>query len=111
MNNNLFRILSVIGLLAVNVDIWAKGNVMAGQQKSQVCQACHGSDGNGTDPSYPNLAGQHASYLRQSLRDYRSGARTNPVMASFAKTLGDQDIEDLAAFYASMKGLEDIQIK
>jgi len=111
MNNKIFPLLFAISaLLSVN-DCWAKGNVVAGQQKSQVCQACHGSDGIGTDPSYPNLAGQHASYLSRSLQDYRSGARSNPVMASFAKTLADQDIADLAAFYASKKGLEDIQIK
>jgi len=111
MNSKFIPVLFIIGLLLTVTESWAKGNIVAGQQKSQVCQACHGSDGRGTDPSYPNLAGQHASYLSRSLQDYRSGARSNPVMASFAKPLGDQDIADLAAFYASQKGLEDIRIK
>lgn len=81
------------------------GNVAAGQQKSQVCQACHGPDGNGVgDPQYPNIAGQYADYLEKTLRDYRDGVRDNAIMAGFAGTLSDQDIRDLAAFYATQSG-------
>lgn len=81
------------------------GDIQAGERKAQVCQACHGPDGNGIgDPQYPLLAGQHADYLAKTLRDYRSGARNNAIMAGFAGTLSDQDIRDLAAFYASQSG-------
>ena len=77
----------------------------ATKEKSAMCQACHGADGNSTDPQYPKLAGQHASYLAQALEDYRSGARKNPIMAGFAGGLSDADIANLAAYYASQKGL------
>lgn len=81
------------------------GDVAAGERKSQVCQACHGADGNGVgDPQYPLLAGQFADYMEKTLRDYRSGARDNAIMAGFAGTLSDQDIRDLAAFYAAQTG-------
>ncbi|TXK64452.1 c-type cytochrome [Alkalisalibacterium limincola] len=81
------------------------GDVEAGERKSQVCQACHGPDGNGIgDPQYPLLAGQYADYMEKTLRDYRSGARDNLIMAGFAATLSDQDIRDLSAFYAAQTG-------
>ena len=86
----------------------AAGNAAAGQEKAATCEACHGKDGNSIDPNYPNLAGQHQSYLVKSLTDYRSGARTNVIMGSFAKPLSNQDILDLAAWYASQAGLEDL---
>jgi cytochrome c553 len=57
---------------------------------------------------YPNLAGQHASYIRKSLQDYRDGQRVNPLMSGFATNLSDQDIEDLAAWFASQPGLRDL---
>lgn len=83
----------------------AAGDAEAGKQKSQVCQACHGPDGNGTgDDQYPLLAGQYADYLAKSLRDYKSGKRQNAIMAGFVATLSEQDIEDLAAFYAAQEG-------
>jgi cytochrome c553 len=76
-----------------------------------VCSACHGPDGKSVDPSYPNLAGQHESYLVKSLADYRAGRRVNAIMAPMAANLSDQDIEDLAAWYASQEGLKDLSIK
>jgi cytochrome c553 len=78
------------------------GDVEAGKAKSVVCQACHGTDGNGIgDPQYPLLAGQYADYLAKALHDYKSGARVNAIMAGFATTLTDEDIDNLAAFYAA----------
>jgi cytochrome c553 len=98
-------------LLLASPVAFAKGDAAAGLQKSQVCQACHGSDGRGTNPTYPVLAGQHESYLAQSLASYRDGTRTNAVMAGMAANLSDQDIADLAAYYAAMAGLKDLSIK
>ena len=89
----------------------AKGNPAAGKAKSVTCQACHGVDGKAIAPDYPNLGGQYASYLEKALRDYRDGRRTNMIMAPMAAGLTDQDIKDLAAWYASQEGLEDISIK
>ena len=87
-----------------------KGNVARGETKSVPCQACHGQDGNGVDPMYPRLAGQYEDYLVKSLQGYRSGERDNAIMKGFAATLTDQDIQDLAAFYASKEGLFDLKI-
>ena len=86
-------------------------NAGAGYEKAKVCEACHGVTGKSVDPTFPNLAGQHASYLAQALGDYRSGARTNPVMAGMAANLSNQDIVDLAAWFASQQGLQDLSIK
>jgi cytochrome c553 len=87
-----------------------EGLPLAGQKKALPCQACHGADGDKTvDPQYPRLAGQYADYLAKSLRDYQTGSRKNAIMAGFAATLSEQDIADLAAFYASQSGaLEDL---
>jgi cytochrome c553 len=105
--------LIIVSGLATSIPatLMAKGNVEAGQKKSAVCSTCHGTDGQSTDPNFPNLAGQHQSYLVKAMSDYRSSKRTNPVMAGFSANLTNQDIEDLAAWYASQKGLEDLSIK
>jgi cytochrome c553 len=104
---------SVLALLLASVpfSLAARGDADSGREKAKVCEACHGLDGKSVDPSYPNLAGQHETYLQKSLGDYRSGRRANPIMAGFAGPLSDQDIKDLAAWYASQDGLKDISIK
>ena len=89
----------------------AGGDAEAGREKSQVCEACHDPTGKTIDPTYPILAGQHESYLVKALADYRAGRRTNAIMAPMAANLSDQDIEDLAAYYASLEGLRDLSIK
>jgi cytochrome c553 len=98
-------------LLTIPVTILAKGDPAKGQEKAITCEACHGKTGISIDPNYPNLAGQHYSYLVKALSDYRSGDRSNAIMASFAANLSNQDIEDLAAWFASQKGLEDLSVK
>ncbi len=98
-------------LLMAPMTLHAKGDAAAGQQKSVVCQACHGTTGESVDPSYPNLAGQYRSYMEQALRDYRSGRRSNAVMAGFAANLSNQDIADLATWYSKQAGLKDLKIK
>lgn len=83
----------------------AAGDPDAGKQKSVVCQACHGADGNGIgDGQYPLLAGQYADYLVFALKSYRIGTRQNAIMSGFVSTLSEQDMEDLAAYYAAQKG-------
>jgi cytochrome c553 len=90
-------------LLATAGAAAAKGDAEAGKQKSVPCQACHGADGNASiDPQYPRLAGQSRDYLERSLHEYKSGARTNPIMAGFVATLSNQDIEDLATYFATL---------
>jgi len=58
-------------------------------------------DGNSATPDYPKIGGQYPDYLAKALRDYKSGARKNPIMAGFAGVLSKQDIENVAAYYAS----------
>jgi cytochrome c553 len=83
----------------------AAGNIEAGRELSKTCQACHGTDGNGIgDGQYPNLAGQYEDYLLHSLKAYKSGARNNAIMAGFVANLDEQQMADLAAFFAAQKG-------
>jgi len=79
----------------------AVGSVSAGKAKSKICISCHGVDGNSTNPVWPKLAGQHSIYLAKALRDFRSGARKDSVMSAMAKPLSDDDIANLAAYYAA----------
>lgn len=74
---------------------------------AQVCTTCHGSDGKPVSPDYPNLSGQHADYLVQALRDYKSGKRKNAIMSGIVGSLADKDIEAVAGFYAKQVGLCD----
>ena len=96
---------SSIGCLLVAVGIAgaaAGADIQAGEAKvKEVCQACHGLDGNSTVPDYPKLGGQRPDYLAKALRDYKSGARKNAIMAGFAGTLSAQDIENVAAYYSA----------
>ena len=79
----------------------AAGDAAAGKEKAAQCQQCHGPDGNTPTPQFPKIGGQHAKYIVQTLEDYKTGARQDPVMAAFATALSEQDREDLAAWYAS----------
>ena len=77
-------------------------DMKAGEAKAkEVCQACHGLDGNSPTPDYPRLGGQQPDYLAKALRDYKSGARKNAIMAGFAGALSTQDIVNLSAYYAA----------
>ena len=77
------------------------GNAGQGKAKSATCAACHGADGNSAAADYPKLAGQHATYLASTLTAYRDGSRANAIMAGMAAALSDDDIADLAAYYAT----------
>jgi cytochrome c553 len=73
---------------------------------SKPCAACHGADGaTSTSPDIPKLAGQHHDYLVKALRDYKSGARKNAIMAPQAANLSPRDIEELAAYFSKQRGL------
>ena len=79
------------------------GDADAGKAKAATCAACHGATGTSAIPMYPNLAGQKEQYLIKQLKDFKSGARKDPVMGAMAMPLSDEDIANLAAFYASIK--------
>ena len=78
------------------------GDAEAGRNKSKVCAGCHGPDGISVNEQWPNLAGQKEAYLVKSLTAYRDGVRRDPNMSPMAQNLSDEDIADLAAFYAAL---------
>ena len=75
----------------------AKGQAIS----TQICGACHTADGSRGSPANPIIAGQHPEYLVKQLQEFKSGKRNNPVMKGFASTLSDDDMRNVAAFYAS----------
>lgn len=99
------RLLFAVIVLAVSLSARASGDAGSGKAKAaQVCAACHGPDGNKPSaPDQPVLAGQYYDYLVRALSDYKAGHRTNGIMKGFAAALSKQDIEDLAAWFASQK--------
>jgi cytochrome c553 len=98
---------------ATSVNALPDGRVAQGEQLAnakgaatgQSCIDCHGADGNvPLDPTYPKLGGQYRDYLAHALQTYRSGARDHALMSSQARSLDDQQIADLAAYFASRPG-------
>jgi cytochrome c553 len=79
----------------------AKPDLAKGQATAQVCAACHTADGSRGSPANPILAGQHPEYLVKQLQEFKSGKRNNAIMKGFASTLSDDDMRNVAAFYAS----------
>lgn len=82
-----------------------KGDAIAAKKnaKLKTCTACHGNDGNSSDHANPRLTGQYEDYLAKALKDYKSGARKNPIMQGVTQDLTDQDISEMAAYFASQK--------
>ena len=85
------------------------GNAVNGKKKvqSENCQECHGLDGISSSPSFPKLAGQYAGYIEKQLKDFQSGRRQHPVMNAMADGLSEDDVIDIATYFASvptMKG-------
>ncbi len=90
----------------------AIGNIEAGRTKSAACAGCHMPDGNAVNPEWPKIAGQMPSYLVSQLKAFKNGERENTTMVPFVKPLSSQDIEDIAAFFASQKiqpGVADVK--
>jgi len=93
MKKHIFAICISISSIAVMADV--------GKDKSVVCAACHGADGNSTNALWPKLAGQHEDYIVQQLKNFQSGDRQDPSMSPQAANLSEQDMLDLAAYFAS----------
>lgn len=77
-------------------------DAQAGKQKASVCMSCHGINGISNTPLVPNLAGQKEAYIVKALKDYRDGRRENAIMRTMAAGLSNEDIADLAAFFAGL---------
>jgi cytochrome c553 len=85
---------------------YATGDADAGKNKSASCGACHGADGNSVNPAWPSIAGQHSVYIQNALQSFKDGTRSDVLMTAQAMGLSDQDIADLAAYYASQKAVK-----
>lgn len=79
----------------------AAGSKEAGQAKAATCSACHGMDGTSVGPEWPNLAGQHETYILRQLAAFHGGQRQNPLMSPMAVILTEQDMADLAAYFSA----------
>ncbi|EXJ09814.1 MULTISPECIES: c-type cytochrome [Nitrincola] len=101
MNKLLISLLISVGITGVAHA--AGGNATAGASKVAVCAACHGADGNSPMGAFPSLAGQNSRYLLKQMQDQLSGARVIPEMTGLLNNLSDQDLRDIAAFYANQR--------
>ncbi len=101
----MMRALSAVLLAVAVAGTVHASNPEAGKEKARPCAACHGADGNSPTPDFPRLAGQHYDYLVKALKDYKTGARKNAIMAPQAANLSVRDMEDLAAYFSHQSGL------
>lgn len=90
-----------LALLSTSGILHAEGNANAGKDKAASCAGCHGENGNSSAPNFPKLAEQHASYLAKQLHAFKDGSRNDAMMSAIAAALSDQDIADIADYYAS----------
>lgn len=81
-----------------------RGDAGAGKEKAQVCASCHGVEGKSPNPAFPVLAGQYSDYLLHALKSYKQATRNNPIMAAQVAQLSEQDMRDMAAWFASQDG-------
>lgn len=94
----------VAGLLLLNtLQAAAEGDPATGQAKSAICAACHAADGNSTVPQWPKLAGQHADYIERQFNLIKSGARPVPEMTGIVGLISEEDIANIAAWFASQQ--------
>lgn len=106
LKRRLLLLIPIFGVfISSSVLAAAKGDPAAGKEKSQACASCHGADGNSPSPQFPKLAGQNAGYIVHALTSYQTGKRENAMMQPMAASLSEQDKQDLAAYFASQKGL------
>ncbi len=93
-------LLATVGASWIPAQAQLVGDAAAGESKAATCAACHGTDGNSVIAVNPKLAGQHADYTLRQLKMFKSGERQNAIMAGMVAGLSEQDMADLAAFYA-----------
>lgn len=103
-----FAFSMVLSGLALSSPALGDGSAEEGQAKAAPCVACHGVNGNSANPEWPSLAGQSGPYIIKQLKAFKGGERQNPLMTPMAQPLSDDDMEDLAAYYAKQTptGLE-----
>jgi len=103
LKRNSIQILATLALFVFFPQFVIAGDITVGKEKSIMCTGCHGENGISISPQIPNLAGQKETYLINTIKDFRSEVRKNPIMNSMVKTLSDADVENLAAYFSSLK--------
>lgn len=103
MKKNLLALSLALAFTSTSGILHAEGNINAGKDKAAVCASCHGDNGNSMVSTFPKLAQQHSSYLIKQLKAFKSGTRKNPMMSSIAMGLTDEDMVDIADYYAEQK--------
>ena len=99
----MFRFLSLCVAFSLSGAPGFAVDLEAGKKLARKCSSCHGKDGIGRDPEMPNLAGQSAFYLEKAIKDFQTGAREDRRMTLIVKSLSDEDVKNLAAWFASFK--------
>jgi len=100
----LFVLVSLtLAALPLQADSLVAGSASAGKARSATCSACHGTEGNSSNPTWPNIAGQNAPYLVAQMQAFKSGDRQDPLMSSQAMMLSDEDIANLAVYFESLQ--------
>lgn len=103
MKNNVAALLSLLLVpVALHADALVDGDPEAGKSKAITCAACHGQDGNSVNPVWPNLAGQHATYMLEQLQAFKAGGRNEPLMLGQVMLLSDDDMKNLAVYFSAM---------
>ncbi|MDD5268692.1 MAG: c-type cytochrome [Methylococcales bacterium] len=103
MKKKLLALSLALAFTSTSGILHAEGNISSGKEKAAACVSCHGDNGNSLVSSFPKLAQQHSSYLIKQLKAFKSGTRKNPMMSSIAMGLTDQDMADIAAYYAEQE--------
>jgi cytochrome c553 len=93
-------VLALSGLITFTANA---ADIEAGKGKTVVCAGCHGADGNSSNPTWPSLAGQHATYIYKQLKDFKEGRRSDATMTGMVAMLNDEDMRNVAAYYESQR--------
>ena len=97
-------IITFLAISALSAPVFAaKGDPAKGKAKIATCTACHGQNGKGIQPIYPNLCGQHEEYMVIQLKAFKSGERKNALMAPMIASLSEQDMRNISAYYSKQK--------
>ena len=103
MKKKLLALSLALAFTSTSGILHAEGDISSGKEKAAACVSCHGDNGNSLVSSFPKLAQQHSSYLIKQLQAFKNGTRKNPMMSSIAMGLTDEDMADIASYYAEQE--------
>jgi cytochrome c553 len=103
MKKELLALSLALAFTSTSGILHAEGSINAGKEKAASCISCHGDNGNSMVSTFPKLAQQHSSYLIKQLQAFKTGARKNPMMTAIAYGLSDEDMADIAVYYAAQE--------